>query len=95
MNDNFEILARLRAHDAGAFKAICLEYTEKMELFAFVLLNDPIAADELVAELLERMWKENKFAGLEPPLHAFLFREVEQACMEIIKNNKNTVRIQP
>ncbi len=80
MDKEIELLSRLKNHDIKAFKKLIIEYSEDMLLLAYALLNDAVKANNLVSEILLRVWTNNELSEAEPPIHEFLYTEVRKAC---------------
>lgn len=84
MNEEIELLSRLRNRDIKAFKSLVIDYSEDMTLLAFILLGDHVKANDLVGNLLLNLWTDGSLNAVEPPLHLFLFGEVRKACALVL-----------
>ncbi len=80
MENEEEILTQLRKRDIKAFKALINEFAEDMEILAFILLEDHVRANDLVANLLVNLWAKDALKEAELPLRLYLFSEVKKAC---------------
>jgi hypothetical protein len=78
-----EIIQQLRQRNSGAFKALIGDYSEDMLVLAYLLTDDATRANEVVSDLLYKIWIEGPPEELVPPLHVYLYAEVRKACQEI------------
>jgi hypothetical protein len=51
-----------------------------MTILAYILLEDSKKANQVVDDLLLRLWSEDGFRTATVPLHTFLFQEVKKEC---------------
>ncbi len=86
MNQDQEIIYQLQQHNIKAFKTLCLDYAEDMTILAYILLEDSKQANQVVDDLLLRLYSEDGFKSATIPLHKFLFQEVKKEC-EILSWN--------
>ncbi len=80
MNQDPEIIYQLQQRNIKAFKALCYDYAEDMTILAYILLEDSKQANQVVDDLLLRLWSEDGFRNATIPLHTFLFQEVKKEC---------------
>jgi DNA-directed RNA polymerase specialized sigma24 family protein len=80
MNQDLEIIYQLQQRNIQAFKALCHDYAEDMTILAYILLEDSNQANQVVDDLLLRLWSEDGFRNATIPLHKFLFQEVKKEC---------------
>jgi len=80
MNQDPEIIHQLQQHNIKAFKILCYDYAEDMTILAYILLEDSDRANQVVNDLLLRLWSEDGFRNAIVPLHTFLFQQVKKEC---------------
>jgi DNA-directed RNA polymerase specialized sigma24 family protein len=80
MNQDPEVIYQLQQHNIKAFKALCHDYAEDMTILAYILLEDSDRANQVVNDLLLRLWSEEGFRDATSPLHTFLFQQVKKEC---------------
>ena len=76
-----ELLQQLRQRHIKAFKALVIEYSEDMLLYAYSLTGNAIKANDIVSRILYGILIEGNLEGVEPPLHLYLYGLVRDACM--------------
>ena len=80
MNQDPEIIYQLQQQNIKAFKTLCCDYAEDMIILAYILLEDSNRANQVVDDLLLRLYAEEGFRNATVPLHRYLFQEVKKAC---------------
>ena len=78
-----QLICRLQRRDIRAFEALVHGYFENMVILAYILVQDSEKANEIVSDLLLRLYKTDDLLGLKPPLEAFLISQVRAACQRI------------
>jgi hypothetical protein len=78
-----ELIQALRQRDPRSFKALIFDYSEDMLMLAYLLTNEATRANEVVSDILYKLWIEGPPVELTPPLHNYLYAEVRKACQEI------------
>lgn len=79
-----ELLRQLANKEIRAFRQFYKEYSEDLLIFAYTLLDNNVMAISVVEELFERLWVESRWDRIEPPIHAYLFGELQKTCMSRI-----------
>lgn len=80
MEDEIEILNQLRSRDIKAFKRLCCDHSEDMTALAYSLLQDTRKANQVVDEVLYKLWNETDLSTITPPIQQFLNVEVLRSC---------------
>ena len=81
--DLYEEKALLRAlgrRDIKAFTRLNTEYREDILIFAYSILQDPLAAAQMVDRLFGKLWEEAKFKKINPPIYKHLTAEIRKMC---------------
>jgi hypothetical protein len=83
------LLAALKSKDIKAFKRFYKEYSDDLLILAFSLLENAGLAIRAVDELFERLWVDEKFEYIDPPIHRFLYKELRKNC----ENKRNGLSV--
>jgi len=63
-----------------AFTRLHAEYREDLLIFAYSLLQDPLAAAQMVDRLFGKLWEEADFKKINPPIYKYLTSEIRKMC---------------
>jgi hypothetical protein len=80
MDDDIEILNQLRNRDIRAFKRVCCDHSENMTALAFSVLQDMRKANQVVDEVLFKLWNETDLSMVTVPFQQFLNVQVLKSC---------------
>src|ERR671932_347450 len=83
-----ELLAQIRARDAGAFETLFARYRELVRRQAQRIVRDESAADDLVQEVFLRVWTRSEQWDGRGACKAWLFRIATNLAL----NHLRTVR---
>jgi hypothetical protein len=86
MENEIEVLKACRENRIWALKYIVLEYSERLEDLAFLILNDRKKANQIVTETLDKAWQNNFKDCQEPSIEIFLDEQVRLACIKVRSN---------
>jgi len=84
MNEDYEILESLKDLKLRGVRYLYSKYGEGMVIVAFHMLGDTDKAKELVYDTFWKLWRENKFTDVTPPLRPFLYKEIQRASLKTI-----------
>lgn len=76
-----ELLKQLENKEIKAFRRFYKEYSDDLLILAYMLLESNTLAIKAVDDLFERLWLEEKFEYIEPPIHKFLVSELHKTCI--------------
>lgn len=79
------LLERLKALDPGAFETLYQHTRERLFAYALYIIQDEIAAQDLVQDLFIELWERRLFANIETALIAYLTRAVRNRSYEYLK----------
>jgi len=49
-------------------------------IFAYSILQDPLAAAQMVDRLFGKLWEEADFKKINPPIYKYLTSEIRKMC---------------
>lgn len=78
--------------DEKAFEQLFTCYYAHLCVFASKIIEDEIAAEEIVQDFFVKFWEKRNQLSIETSLKNYLFRSVKNLCLNFIKHNK--VKIQ-
>src|SRR5690606_5408089 len=78
-------------NDKQAFNQFYYAYYERLKRFAFQLLKEETAADEIVSDLFVKIWlKRKEMAHIQkPPL--YLYQAIKNACLNALRKKRNAL----
>ena len=82
MNTDQKILQGLKNGDITAFKTLINEYSEDMVILAYSIIGDPVKANDIVSDVLYRLWKDGREKEIETPLSTYLYKQVKFECVK-------------
>jgi RNA polymerase sigma-70 factor, ECF subfamily len=82
------ILEQLKNGEEKALKTLFDRYYPSLCNYALQLLNDPDQAEEVVQDLLVRIWIKRNSLNIETSLKYYLFRSVRNQCINLIQHEK-------
>ncbi len=78
--DELSLLEELQLKNIQAFARFYNEYSKDLLILAFTILEDAPLSTKKVDELFTRLWEENKFDIIKPPIHNYLYTELRKIC---------------
>ena len=95
-NDNTDyngLLERLKASDIDAFGELYAHARERLFVYAFAIVKDESAAQDIVQELFVDFWENRLFRQIQTGLIAYLVRSVRNRCFDYKKQEQNRARL--
>lgn len=74
--------------DEKAFEQLFNSYYGHLCVFASRIIEDEIAAEEIVQDFFVKFWEKRNQLSVESSLKNYLFRSVKNLCLNFIKHNK-------
>jgi RNA polymerase sigma-70 factor (ECF subfamily) len=87
MNSDFTFL-KLKQGDKDAFDFIFREYYQRLIWFALKFIHDKDKAEEFVQAVFVKLWEERKEIVITTSLKAYLYKSVQNKCLDSIKHDK-------
>ena len=82
------ILQDLKNGDKNALKIIFDSYYRPLCNYAFQFINDTDQAEEVVQDLLVRLWEKRSSLAIGTSLKNYLYRSVRNQCINLIQHEK-------
>lgn len=89
-----DLLERLQAFDLDAFEALYLHARERLFVYAFSILRDECAAQDVVQESFVDLWENQHFLRIHTDLAGYLTRMVRNRSLNYMKKEQNQARLQ-
>jgi RNA polymerase sigma-70 factor (ECF subfamily) len=83
-----DLTAALRRGDHGAFEAIFRTYYEGLVRFASRLVDSQAEAEELVQDVMLKVWEKREQLDAGDDLKAYLFRATRNHALNLIRRRK-------
>ncbi len=83
-----EIVELLKADDTGAFERLFKHYYQPLCRYAVTMLHKQDDAEEVVQEVMVKLWEGRKNLQISLSLKSFLYRMVHNSCITDIRKGK-------
>ncbi len=84
--DEPQLLQRLASGEVAAFEVIFQAYYKPLCRFALRYVPTGELAEELVSDVLTRLWQERETLQIKFSLRAYLFASVKNTCLNYLKS---------
>jgi len=76
-----------RGEEKG-FEYFFKEYYSSLSLFAFRILNDKVAAEDVVSDCYIKLWERREVFDKPGSIKSYLYTAVKNACIDLLRSNK-------
>ena len=87
-----DVFEKIKKGDEKAFEKLFHKYYGILCSFATKIINDDVAAEEIVQDLFVKLWEKREQLFIETSLKNYLFRSVKNLCLNTIQHNKTKIR---
>jgi RNA polymerase sigma-70 factor (ECF subfamily) len=87
------LLEQLKTFDINAFEALYVHTRERLFVYAFSILKDEDAAQDIVQELFVDLWENRLFLNIHTGLIGYLVRSVRNRSLDQLKKQQNHRRL--
>jgi RNA polymerase sigma-70 factor (family 1) len=88
MNNDSEIIRRIRQGDKQEFEKLFRSSYVSLVRYSKTILRDHDTAEEIVQELFFRLWQDRETIKIESSLNGYLFRSVHNRALHYIEHQK-------
>lgn len=88
MNNDSEILTRIRQGDKAQFESLFRSSYVSLVRYAGRILKDHDDAEEIVQDLFVVLWNDREKIRIESSLNGYLFRSVHNRCLHLLDHKK-------
>ncbi|WP_255501648.1 RNA polymerase sigma-70 factor [Olivibacter sp. SDN3] len=88
MQSDTEMLHLLKEGDEVMFEKIFKQHFNNLHAYAFTILKDAVAAEEVVQALFLKLWERKEELMIRTSLKSYLYRATYNDCMNIIKHRQ-------
>lgn len=81
-----KITGGIRIENKAAFEALFRTHYSKLCSYANTFLKDPDASEEIVQEVMFRIWVNRDSLLVTTSIQSYLFRAVRNSCMNLLKH---------
>lgn len=78
----------LSQRDEKAFEQVFKQHYRPLHAYAFTLLKDDAAAEEMVQNVFCKLWERTEGLNINGPLSAYLYRAVHNESLNYLKHQK-------
>ncbi len=86
--NNEAVTALLAKRDAATFEQVFKEHFKRLHAYAFTILQDSEAAEEMVQQVFFRLWERNERLNIGSSITAYLYRAVHNESLNHLKHQK-------
>jgi len=86
-----ELAFLLQQGNESAFEKVFITYFKALHGYAFTIVKEEAAAEELVQEVFFKIWRKRNQLNIQTSLKAYLYAAVYNESMDYIKERKKTM----
>ncbi|MEN8115644.1 MAG: RNA polymerase sigma-70 factor [Bacteroidota bacterium] len=86
------LVDKLKTGDEKAFEQLFHKYYSHLCLFASKIIEDEIAAEEIVQDFFVKLWEKRDYLSIDTSVKNYFFRSVKNHCLNHIKHNNIKTR---
>ena len=86
--DDSTLFERITRHDAEAFGIVMRRYAGALYAFAFRIVGDTLAAEDIVQEVFINLWEKRRKLSPGPSLRNFLYLAVRNLSLNHLQSNE-------
>ena len=90
--DEKDLFEKIKKGNEKAFEILFHKYYSHMCSFAAKIINDDVAAEEIVQDFFVKLWEKREQLFIETSLKNYFFRSVKNLCLNYIQHNKTKLR---
>jgi RNA polymerase sigma-70 factor (ECF subfamily) len=83
----------IRIGDEAAFEQIFRQYHQQLCRYAFTILKDAEAAEEMVQDVFLKIWERKENLEITVSIKSYLYRAVHNSCLNLSDKKKKEVRM--
>ncbi|MCY1721870.1 RNA polymerase sigma-70 factor [Prolixibacteraceae bacterium Z1-6] len=81
------LFEKIQTGDEKAFEYLFKTYYANLCVFATKIIEDEIAAEEIVQDFFVKLWEKRAQVSIETSVKNYLFRSIKNLCINHIKHN--------
>jgi RNA polymerase sigma-70 factor (ECF subfamily) len=89
-----ELMARIRVGDEQAFCALVDLYTVPLYRFAYLRVKDQHLAEDIVQDVLVRLWYRREDVTVHGSVRGYLFRAVRNRALNVLRHERSQHRVE-
>jgi len=89
-----KIIEGIRDKNPQAFHAVFDKFYGQLTTFATSILNDPIAAEDVVSEAFVKLWKLDKDFTSVRHVKDFLYTIIKNSCVDVLRKTRTRTKIE-
>lgn len=86
--DEKSLFEKIKQSDEKAFEKLFHHYYKYLCAFACQILEDEVAAEEIVQDFFVKLWDKRDQINIETSVKSYLFRSVKNLCLNHIKHEQ-------
>jgi RNA polymerase sigma-70 factor (ECF subfamily) len=88
MDDAGIILSLMKRNEREAFRLLYARYYDPLLLYCHRILDDPVAAQDIVQECIISLWRGKRLVNFTGDLDQFLFRMVKNRALVYLRDKR-------
>ncbi|MDR0395186.1 MAG: RNA polymerase sigma-70 factor [Tannerella sp.] len=90
-NTEQKLLTQIKAGNENAFKKLFYLHGDKLYLWAFKLIGNASAAEDLVQDFFVRYWEKREILSFFPSFSAYAYKSIYNASLNYLRDNERFV----
>lgn len=87
-----DLFEKIKKSDEKAFEFLFHKYYGILCSFAIKIINDDVAAEEIVQDFFVKLWEKREQVFIETSVKNYFFRSVKNLCLNLIQHNKTKIK---
>ena len=83
-----QLISQLQRQDESAFEQVFKSHYKNLHAYAFTMLKDEMAAEEMVQNVFYKLWERNQSITISGSIAAYLYRAVNNESLNYLKHLK-------
>ena len=90
--DEKDLFEKIKKGDEKSFEFLFHKYYRHLCYFASKIINDDVAAEEIVQDFFVKLWEKREQLFIETSIKNYFFRSVKNLCLNFIQHYKTKLR---
>jgi RNA polymerase sigma-70 factor (ECF subfamily) len=82
------LIEQLQKRDEAAFEQVFKQHYKNLHAYAFTILKDEMAAEEMVQNVFFKLWERSENLNINGSIAAYLYRAVNNESLNYLKHEK-------
>ena len=90
-NIELQLLSQIKGGNEKAFKKLFYMYSDKLFVWAFKIIQNTEAAEDIVQDFFIRYWEKREILSFQPSFSAYAYKSIYHAALNYLRDNERFV----